>query len=86
MISPIKRNSCSKALDIARTCRDILRGNGISEEYEKVEIVDEEKEKQLDLLKETYLDITKKNGNRIRQWNKLKMRQKMLSKLSVVPI
>ena len=34
MISLIKRNSCSKALDIARTCRDILGGNGISEEYE----------------------------------------------------
>tara|TARA_B100000902_G_C27302141_1_gene913441 strand:- start:529 stop:1674 length:1146 start_codon:yes stop_codon:yes gene_type:complete len=34
MISLVKRNSCSKALDIARTCRDILGGNGISEEYE----------------------------------------------------
>ena len=34
MISLIKRNSCSKALDITRTCRDILGGNGISEEYE----------------------------------------------------
>jgi glutaryl-CoA dehydrogenase len=34
MISLIKRNSCSKSLDIARNCRDILGGNGISEEYE----------------------------------------------------
>ena len=28
MISLIKRNSCQKALEIARTCRDILGGNG----------------------------------------------------------
>lgn len=34
MISLVKRNSCQKSLDIARTCRDILGGNGISEEYE----------------------------------------------------
>ena len=34
MISLIKRNSCSKALNIARESRDILGGNGISEEYE----------------------------------------------------
>ena len=34
MISLIKRNSCSKSLNIARSCRDILGGNGISEEYE----------------------------------------------------
>ena len=34
MISLIKRNSCSKSLEIARTCRDILGGNGISEEYD----------------------------------------------------
>ena len=34
MISLIKRNSCQKSLDIVRTCRDILGGNGISEEYE----------------------------------------------------
>lgn len=33
MISFIKRNSCQKSLDIARTCRDILGGNGISNEY-----------------------------------------------------
>lgn len=33
MISLVKRNSCQKALEIARTCRDILGGNGISEEY-----------------------------------------------------
>jgi len=33
MISLIKRNSCGKALDIARTCRDMLGGNGISDEY-----------------------------------------------------
>eukprot|EP00158_Paraphelidium_tribonemae_P002837 Partr_v1_DN25711_c0_g1_i1_m74705 putative glutaryl-CoA dehydrogenase len=33
MISMVKRNSCGKALDIARQCRDILGGNGISDEY-----------------------------------------------------
>ena len=33
MISMIKRNSCGKALDIARTARDMLGGNGISDEY-----------------------------------------------------
>jgi len=34
MISLVKRNSCSKSLTIARESRDILGGNGISEEYE----------------------------------------------------
>ncbi|CAG8523246.1 12522_t:CDS:10 [Ambispora gerdemannii] len=33
MISLIKRNSCGKALDIARSMRDILGGNGINDEY-----------------------------------------------------
>ncbi|KAI9318496.1 glutaryl-CoA dehydrogenase [Dichotomocladium elegans] len=33
MISMIKRNSCAKALTIARDCRDMLGGNGISDEY-----------------------------------------------------
>ena len=33
MISLIKRNNCGKALDIARNARDILGGNGISDEY-----------------------------------------------------
>ena len=33
MISLIKRNSCGKSLDIARQSRDILGGNGISDEY-----------------------------------------------------
>ncbi|XP_061181990.1 glutaryl-CoA dehydrogenase, mitochondrial-like [Saccostrea echinata] len=33
MISLIKRNSCGKALDIARVARDMLGGNGISDEY-----------------------------------------------------
>ncbi|GMR35927.1 hypothetical protein PMAYCL1PPCAC_06122 [Pristionchus mayeri] len=32
-ISIIKRNSCGKALDIARKARDILGGNGIVDEY-----------------------------------------------------
>ncbi len=32
-ISLIKRNSCVKALEIARTARDMLGGNGISDEY-----------------------------------------------------
>ncbi|ORZ38189.1 hypothetical protein BCR44DRAFT_116360 [Catenaria anguillulae PL171] len=33
MISIIKRNSCGKALAIARECRDMLGGNGIADEY-----------------------------------------------------
>ena len=32
-ISLIKRNSCGKSLAIARECRDMLGGNGISDEY-----------------------------------------------------
>ena len=31
--SLLKRNSCGKALEIARTARDMLGGNGISDEY-----------------------------------------------------
>ena len=33
MISLIKRNSCGKALDIARTSRDMHGGNGVSDEF-----------------------------------------------------
>jgi glutaryl-CoA dehydrogenase len=33
MISLVKRNNCGKALDIARTSRDMHGGNGIQEEY-----------------------------------------------------
>ena len=33
MISLVKRNNCSKSLNIARTARDMLGGNGITEEY-----------------------------------------------------
>lgn len=33
MISLIKRNSCGKSLEIARLARDMLGGNGISDEY-----------------------------------------------------
>ncbi|MEM9102197.1 MAG: acyl-CoA dehydrogenase [Pseudomonadota bacterium] len=33
MISLVKRNSCGKALDIARNARDIHGGNGISDEF-----------------------------------------------------
>ena len=32
-ISMVKRNACGKALDIARTARDMLGGNGISDEF-----------------------------------------------------
>ena len=32
-ISLMKRNNCGKALDIARAARDMLGGNGISDEY-----------------------------------------------------
>ncbi len=33
MISLIKRNSCNKAIEIARQARDMLGGNGICDEY-----------------------------------------------------
>ncbi|KAG7308710.1 hypothetical protein JYU34_005934 [Plutella xylostella] len=33
MISLIKRNSCGKALEIARVARDMLGGNGVADEY-----------------------------------------------------
>ena len=33
MISLLKRNNCGKALDIARTARDMLGGNGISQDF-----------------------------------------------------
>ena len=33
LVSLIKRNSCGKALDIARTARDMHGGNGVSDEY-----------------------------------------------------
>ena len=33
LISLIKRNSCGKALEIARSARDMLGGNGISDDY-----------------------------------------------------
>ena len=32
-ISLMKRNNCGKALDVARTARDMHGGNGISDEY-----------------------------------------------------
>ena len=33
MVSLIKRNSCGKALDVARTSRDMHGGNGVSDQY-----------------------------------------------------
>ena len=33
MVSLVKRNSCGKALDIARMARDMHGGNGIHDEY-----------------------------------------------------
>jgi glutaryl-CoA dehydrogenase len=33
LTSLLKRNSCGKALDVARVARDMLGGNGISDEY-----------------------------------------------------
>jgi glutaryl-CoA dehydrogenase len=33
-ISILKRNSCGKSLEIARQCRDILGGNGITQDFE----------------------------------------------------
>ena len=35
-ISLVKRNSCGKALDIARIARDMHGGNGIADEYHVV--------------------------------------------------
>ena len=32
-VSILKRNNCGKALDIARTARDMHGGNGIADEY-----------------------------------------------------
>merc|ERR1711988_553511 len=34
LVSMMKRNSCTKALHIARECRDMLGGNGIVDEYD----------------------------------------------------
>jgi len=39
MISLIKRNNCGKALDIARTSRDMHGGNGISEEFHVMRVM-----------------------------------------------
>lgn len=33
MVSLLKRNNCGKSLEIARVARDMLGGNGISDEY-----------------------------------------------------
>lgn len=33
MISMIKKNNCQKALEASRVCREILGGNGVSDEY-----------------------------------------------------
>lgn len=33
MVSMLKRNSCGKALEIARQARDMLGGNGVCDEY-----------------------------------------------------
>ena len=33
MISLVKRNNCGKALDVARSARDIHGGNGVTDEY-----------------------------------------------------
>jgi glutaryl-CoA dehydrogenase len=33
MVSLVKRNSCGKALDVARMARDMMGGNGISDEF-----------------------------------------------------
>jgi glutaryl-CoA dehydrogenase len=36
LVSMVKRNSCVKALHIARECRDMLGGNGIVDEYDVI--------------------------------------------------
>jgi len=39
LISMIKRNSCQKSLEIARTARDMLGANGISDEYHIIRVM-----------------------------------------------
>jgi glutaryl-CoA dehydrogenase len=39
IISMVKRNSCMKALAIARECRDMMGGNGISDEYHIIRVM-----------------------------------------------
>jgi len=39
LISMIKRNSCQKALEIARTSRDMMGANGISDEYHIIRVM-----------------------------------------------
>ena len=39
MISMLKRNSCGKALDIARMARDMHGGNGISDEFHVMRVM-----------------------------------------------
>jgi glutaryl-CoA dehydrogenase len=38
-ISLMKRNNCGKALDIARTARDMHGGNGISDEFHVMRVM-----------------------------------------------
>jgi len=38
LISMVKRNSCSKAIHIARTARDMMGANGISDEYHVIRV------------------------------------------------
>ena len=39
MVSIVKRNNCGKALDIARTARDMHGGNGISDEFHVMRVM-----------------------------------------------
>ena len=36
MTSLVKRNSCGKALEVARIARDMLGGNGMSDEFQVI--------------------------------------------------
>ena len=56
MISILKRNNCGKALDIARACRDMLGGNGISDEYHIIRhVMNLEVSQQYPLVGECFL-------------------------------
>jgi glutaryl-CoA dehydrogenase len=45
-ISLVKRNSCGKALEIARNARDMHGGNGISDEFHVIRQYDEPRSRE----------------------------------------
>lgn len=60
MISVIKRNSAGKALEIARTARDMLGGNGISDEYHVIRhVMNLETVNTYEGTREDYVEMTR---------------------------